>query len=507
MTNGCGRYGAFSKSKLLSCLQCHKRLWLEIHRPDLKEDSAATLASFATGHSVGEVARRIYDPKGSGTTNDVGSLGVDGAIARTRELLAARRPIFEAGFRARGALAFADVLLPVRRNGLAQWRIVEVKSSTSVKDYQRDDAAVQAYVARESGLPLAALSIAHIDKEWVYPGDGDYRGLLVEVDMTREASARGRKVEEWIATARDVAARRREPAIATGLHCNDPFDCGFIAYCASQEPEPEHPAAWLPRIQSAALRELIHERRVREMGEVPDGLLNDLQHRVKRSTMRGSTYFDREGAAAALEPHGFPAYFLDFETVNFAVPTWKGMRPYQQVPFQFSLHRLGRTGKLEHHDFLDLSGGDPSKAFAEALLAVCGDGGPVYAYNAGFEGSVLEGLGDRFPKLRRPLMGIVSRMVDLLKVSRDCYYHPAQEGSWSIKAVAPTVAPDLDYDALEGVQHGGMAMQAFIEAIDPHTLRARRKVIERQLSDYCRLDTYAMVRLWQHFAGRHDLRL
>ena len=174
-----------SKSKLLAFRQCPKRLWLEIHAPQLREDSGATLASYATGHQVGDIARQIYDPARRGQLIDPQAEGFDAAFARTQALLRARQPIFEAGFRAEGALAFADVLLPAGTG----WRMVEVKSSTSVKDYHRDDAAVQAFVARACDVPLQSIALAHIDSGWTYPGNGDYQGLLVEADLTDEAFA------------------------------------------------------------------------------------------------------------------------------------------------------------------------------------------------------------------------------------------------------------------------------------------------------------------------------
>ena len=164
-----------SKSKLLAFRQCPKRLWLEVHQPDARQDSGATLASFAAGHQVGDIARQIYDPQQRGALIDPQAEGFDAAFARTQTLLRSRQPIFEAGFRAEGALAFADVLLPMRGGG---WRMVEVKSSTSVKDYHRDDAAVQSFLARTCGVPLQSIALAHIDNLWTYPGNGDYRGLL-----------------------------------------------------------------------------------------------------------------------------------------------------------------------------------------------------------------------------------------------------------------------------------------------------------------------------------------
>ncbi len=238
-----------------------------------------------------------------------------------------------------------------------------------------------------------------------------------------------------------------------------------------------------------------------------DDLLNPKQLRVKTHTLANTVYFDAEGAAADLAPYPLPAYFLDFETINFAVPIWKGTRPYQQNVFQFSLHTLSELGQLAHCEFLDMSGEDPSLPFAQALIVGCGTHGPVYVYNAGFEGARIRELGERYPELSAALLAIHDRMVDLLPIARDRYYHPSQQGSWSIKKVLPAVVPELRYDRLEGVQDGGMAMEAFQEAIHPSTLLERKAEIEKQLLAYCKLDTYAMVRLWQVFAGRADLKL
>ena len=293
--------------------------------------------------------------------------------------------------------------------------------------------------------------------------------------------------------------------MGTGSQCSDPYECGFLGYCQGQEPQSEYPINWLPRIQTKALRAHINDDDVADMREVRDDLLNERQLRVKTHTLSGKAYFDEASAGEDLSSHKLPAYFVDFETIQFAVPIWKGTRPYQQIPFQFSLHRLGRAGKLENKSFLDLSGKDPSRAFAEALIAACGDRGPVFVYNAGFETARVRELGERFPRLKRSLLAINERVVDLLRIAEQRYYHPSQQGSWSIKKVLPAVAPDLSYSGLDGVQDGGMAMAAFLEAIAVGTAKSRKTQIEKQLLDYCGMDTYAMVRLWKFFSGRSEL--
>lgn len=491
-----------SKSKLMAYRQCPKRLWLEVHRPELREDSAATQASFDVGYQVGEIAQNLYDPQSKGTVIDPHAEGFDEAFARTQVLLHSSQPIFEAGFRTEDALAFADVMLPVKTRGKTSWRIVEVKSSTSVKDYHRDDIAVQVYLACTSKIPLTAIALAHIDSAWVYPGGGNYSGLLKEQDLTDEALSRAEEVRVWITEAQQIVTKKKEPKITTGAHCSQPFECGFLAHCQRQEPQAEQPLRWLPGRFSQKLSAYIEAENIIELRDVPDDLLNDLQRKVKTHTVSNQVFFDQQGAAYALAQHKLPAYFLDFETIQFAVPIWKGTRPYQQIPFQFSVHRLSRTGKLTQQAFLDLSGKDPSKAFAQALINACDGTSPIFVYNAAFEKTRISELAARFPRMEKQLLALNERIVDLLPIARKCFYHPSQQGSWSIKAVLPALCPDLSYDDLEGVQHGGMAMDAFKEAIASQTTASRKAEIKQQLLNYCELDTYAMVRLWSAFTGK-----
>ncbi len=490
-----------SKSKIIAYRQCPKRLWLEIHKPELRDDSGSEMV-FEIGYQVGDVARKIYDPENRGVLIDIGGLGHGEALAQSAVLLRdGKVPVFEAGMAAGGALAYADVMLPDISDGSLRWKMIEVKSSTGVKDYHRDDIAVQSFIAASSSVSLSSVTLAHVDSTFVYQGDGDYQGLLKENDLTAEAISRSDEVKEWIDGAQAVAALVDEPEVATGPHCTNPFTCGFCDYCNRAKIRPDFPISSLPRLHPNR-RALIEDAGHEDLRDVPDELLGAIQTRVKQCSITGETYFDAAGATADLVPYGFPAYFLDFETAMFAVPIWKGTRPYQQLPFQFSLHILDETGSLQHHGFLDLTGNDPSLACAQSLIDLCGDHGPVFAYNAGFECRVMRELAGRFPELAASLEAIDARVVDLLPIARNRYYHPSQHGSWSIKAVLPAAIPALSYDQLDGVQNGGMAVSAFMEAIDPAVTAERKHQIEVQLTEYCKLDTLAMVRLWEKFSGR-----
>lgn len=190
----------------------------------------------------------------------------------------------------------------------------------------------------------------------------------------------------------------------------------------------------------------------------------------------------------------YPRYYLDFETIQFAVPIWSGTRSYQQLPFQWSCHLESQAGKLGHTAFLDCSGQAPMRAFAEKLIAALGDEGPIFVYSH-FEKTALNQLIGMLPDLAASLAAIIDRLIDLLPLARRHYYHPQMKGSWSIKAVLPTVAPDLNYDDLDEIHDGLAAQQAYFEAINPGTNETRRQDLLRHLDEYCKLDTLAMVRL------------
>ena len=496
---------ALSKSKLIAFRQCPKRFWLEVHQPGARQDSAATQAVFQTGHEVGAVAQQIYDSAGDGVTIDLQAEGVAAAVEKTRELLLARKPLFEAGMSAAGGLAFADAMLPVMDGATPAWKMVEVKSSTSVKAYQEDDAAIQSHIARAAGIEVRNVCIAHIDAAWIYPGEGNYQGLLVEKDVTDGALARSGEVAAWIDNAQRVAAQAVPPDVQMGTQCETPFPCGFQEHCRKNLPSVEFPVAWLPRTSSKALKDFLAHTDAQDMRDVPEALLTPLQRRVRDATVAGRAYFDAEGARQDLLPYPLPAYFLDFETIQFGVPRWAGTRPFQMLPFQFSLHRMDAQGQPSHESFLDISGNEPSEAFAAQLVRTCAQPLPVFVYHAGFEGSRLKELAQRFPALAPELEAIRGRLVDLLPIAQARYYDPRQHGSWSIKKVLPTIAPRLGYDALKGVQDGGMAMAAYLEAIAPATSPQRKALIRDELLAYCALDTLAMVEVWKKFSQSYSI--
>ena len=478
-----------SKSRLISAWQCAKRLHLQKHHPELGEVSPRTESLFETGHAVGAVAQACY-----GTPDSV-EIDFDfrTMVAKTWRLIngGADFPIFEATFRHENVLVRADVLIP-EADG---WRVVEVKASTSVKDYHKLDCAIQLWVMRESGLPVTRIALAHIDNQFVYPGGGDYDDLLIEHDLTGEAEALKQSVVDLVHEARQAVAGPM-PDVAVGAHCTRPYECQFMNHCWPTDTD--YPVTGL-KGGMAKLGEYV-ARGWHDIRDVDaDAITAPTQRRIHRVTVSGAPEI-LDGAGEVLRALEYPRYYLDFETIGPAVPIWPGTGPYASIPVQWSCHIEESPGEYRHEDFLDLSGEPPMRALAERLIDCLGDSGPVLMYTD-YEARVIRGLMALFPDLEGPLSGIVERLFDLHPVVRDHYYHPEMLGSWSIKAVLPTIAPGMNYAALQGVNEGLAASDGFLEAIHPDTTPDRKAELEEQLLRYCRFDTEAMVEIVKFFSG------
>jgi len=478
-----------SKSRLISAWQCPKRLHLEKHHPELAEVSAQTESNFATGHLVGDISQNLYGTPESVEIAFDKRMGL--MVTKTRELIegGADFPIFEATFRFENVLIRADVMIPDDKG----WRVIEVKASTSVKDYHVLDCAIQDWVLRNSGIDVTSISLAHINNQFVYAGDGNYDGLLVEHDLTDEVRTLEYTVLDLVVEARDAVAGPM-PDIAVGSRCTSPYACQFIDHCWPNDTE--YPITGLGGGR-AKLGDYV-ALGYRDICDVPaESISAETQRRIHRVTCTGEPEI-LDGARKEIEVLAFPRYYLDFETIGPAVPFWKGTRPYASVAVQWSCHIEKSKGQFTHKEFLDLSGEPPMRDLAEALIECLGDTGPVLMWTT-YEEGVIRKLIELFPDMSEPLQAIIDRLYDLHPVVKHNYYHPRMMGSWSIKAVMPAINPDMDYATLAGIKEGTGASEGFIEAISSDTTPERKAELDEQLRRYCKFDTEAMVEIVRYF--------
>jgi len=483
-----------SKSRIMAGLQCHKLLWWTVHEPEAPELvlDAPTRAVLDRGSRVGEVARR-YVP--GGVTIDLPYNAYAARLAATRRALESSAPaVYEASFRADGVFVAVDIL---ERDGRGV-RLVEVKSSTGVKDQHIPDVAVQAHVLRRCGLALVGAEVMHLNRECVYP---DLANLFVRVDVTEAVGAIADQVPGWIA---DQVAMLRGPVphVPTGAHCTEPYECPFLARCWPSLPP--HHVSTLYAVGARA-REL-DEQGYRTIHDLPDDVpLRKIAERQRRAVQENRLIVE-PGLARALAVFVPPLAFLDFETVGLAIPVWDGCRPYDAVPVQFSCHLLAPDGRVTHHEWLAEGPEDPRPKLAEHLIQACKTARTVVAYNAGFERRCVAQMAEVLPALAGTLWGIADRLVDLLPMIRSHVYHPDFNGSFGLKSVLPALVPALRYDDLAVAEGETASLELERLLFDSAELgEDATKQLRGDLRLYCQRDTFGLVQLLrrlQEIAGR-----
>lgn len=419
--------------------------------------------------------------------------GMPAAIEETKRVLSSRTTapsvLYQPAFRAGDLAVIADIL---RRSG-STFDLIEVKASTSVKDTHILDVAFQALVLQRAKIPVGRAFIGHVNNQFILRRVGDYAGILTEVDVTQA-------VKEYLPLAATRAAEFQElmgadsmPSIEVGAHCQSPYECPFLSRCHSNEDAPEYPIDVLPRGGKTA--DDLMDDGFRDLRDVPaERLTAEMHRRVYDATVSGLPFFDLT-ATRSLRSLSHPYSYLDFETISFSVPEVIGTRPFEQIPFQWSVHVEETPGSVRHAEFLAIDDFGNFDAISVALITALPASGPIFAYNASFEERVLLRLADWAPDRASQLRAIAARLVDLLPITRAAYYHRDMRGSWSIKSVMPTIDPQLGYQNLEEVQEGDGAQQAFLELRTPTITPERSLALRSALLKYCRHDTWVMVML------------
>lgn len=474
-----------SKSLYTRGLQCHKSLYLDRHRPELRAAPSPELAAlWKSGHDVGDFARMLF-PGGGIVPFD--GLTKDEQLSKTREEIdRGTKAIYEATFSCDDVFVKADII--VRNRGF--WDLYEVKSSTSVKEHYWDDVAIQYYVLSGCGLPIHKAYLVHINNSYVREGDIVPEELFVLQDITGMVKEKQSSIPETLAEMRAML-RGKMPKIDIGPHCEDPYECDFMDFCWQHIPED---SVFSLRGRGIDPWEL-YRQGVIKLQDIPLDSLNLMQRMQVEYHLDRKSHADPAKIREFLEKIRYPACFLDFETFASAIPLFDGTRPYQQVPFQYSLHRIDAEGKeLLHFEYLAPPGVDPRSEIAERLVNEIPEGSCVIAYNMAFEKRVLRELGEFLPRLRKRLNAITVGMIDLMEpFKRRDIYHWRMNGSYSLKSVLPVLVPGMTYEGLE-ISDGAMASEAYfaMETIADSVGLSR---LRAALLEYCKQDTLGLVRL------------
>lgn len=474
-----------SKSKYLSGLQCHKLLWHAYNAKHLiAEPDAQQQAVFDQGHQVGALARQLFP---GGIEVGQGIEDFDAILAASTQAVKQRRPLYETAFAFNGGYARADILNPVAGDA---WELIEVKSTASVKDIHLHDLAFQAYVYSGAGLQIRRCILAHINLDFIKHGPIDPHEFFVLEDVTSQVSELSRSIEDKLDEMFGTIRLPEYPQVRIGPQCGDPYPCPLIDLCWGHLAEDSVTNLYRGKAKGFKLL----DTGITRLGDIPDDFRLTANQSIQRLAARtGQPHIDKAALSKFLSRTKYPVFFLDFETFSTAIPLFDGLRPCQQVPFQYSLHIVRAEGAApKHHSFLADGKSDPRPEFIERLRAQLEDNGSIIAYNAPFELGRLKECCELSPDMKPWLARIRKRVVDLLVPFRAfSYYHPAQNGSASMKAVLPALT-GRGYDHL-AIQEGGAASTEYMRAHFGDVPDEERQRVRRQLEEYCGLDTMGIV--------------
>ena len=488
----------FSKTDYTNGCQCAKILWMERNKYQWEERDALSQSLIEGGEKVGALAREWA---GGDVLIDQ-DFNFERMAAETKRYLRMGYTVCEATFTDGEHVCMVDIC---KQNHDGSIDIYEVKASSKVKPYHILDVSYQIWVCERCGYTVNRAYIVHLNGDYRLKGELNLDGMFALSDQTTEARMAGVGIEDSIARFNSVRMAVEEPDIRIGKHCNSPHACPFQKWCWRDVPED-------------SIFSLAGVGRVRGFKMWDDGVkthadalacsvmggkvkLNGLQ----AAQAKGEFHVNHERVADFLDNLHYPLYFLDFETVQPAVPIYEGTKVYQQIPTQYSLHWIDEPGgELRHAEYLAPSVGDPRRGVAENLVKDIPTGACVTAYNMSFERGRIKELAQHCSDLADRLMEIHDSIADLMIPFKSGWvYLPAMGGSYSIKKVLPALYPndpELDYTNLDGVHNGSEAMQAFDALADMSKEEEMRT--REQLLRYCELDTLAMVRVWEWLDGR-----
>lgn len=483
-----------SKSSYCNSVQCEKILWMNKYKRSTEDNNESILEK---GRQVGDLAKGLFGEYEDIPTDEK----FTERLNKTKELLENKPNIItEASFSYNKNFCSVDIL----KNDEDGVEIYEVKSSTKIKDIYLDDVAYQYFILSNLGLNVKKASIVYINNEYIRGKELEITELFnIEdvTDLVKEKQAEINDNIEFINDFMNSHDENTEPDKLIGKHCFDPYSCKYWDYCTRDLPKPNvFDVSGMFKSKKfekyyegkISFEDLENEKLNPKYLEQIDFELNNREPKINKDVINN-----------VLDSLEYPLYFIDYETCQYAIPEYEGTKPYQQIPFQYSLHIVPEEGApLEHKEYLaDVDDENLIRTFAERMINDLPENGSVIVYNKGFEASRNKEMGEMFPDLKDEMERINSNMVDLMLPFRNRdYYTKEMQGSYSIKYVLPALYPDdpeLDYSELSLIHKGDEAANAFLSLKDKTP--EEQEEIREALLEYCKLDTYAMVKIWDKF--------
>jgi hypothetical protein len=485
-----------SKSKITRGLQCQKSLWLYKNQPELRgKISDSQQAIFDSGTNVGLLAQQKFS---GGIDATDGHDWPNFECADTTKYLIGidQKVIYEATFVFNKVLVAVDILV---KNEEGSWDAYEVKSTNSAKEAHITDSAIQYYVMEGCGITLRSMSVMHFDRDYVRQGDLDIKQLFMATDITTEVRDLQADMAVIVTELEAMQKQAKCPEVEIGSHCSNPYPCDFASHCWKEVPD----YSVFNLTRGGARSWELYNRGITLIADIPIedvDIMSDNQRIQHLADLTGEPHIIQEGVKSFVDQLQYPLYHFDFETMMPAIPLFDNTRTYQQLPFQYSVHIQDSVGvDPEHKEYLaatqeGVMGADPREPLILQMLQDLGTVGTILAYHASFEITQIKALARDFSAYEMPLLALLPRFIDLRKpFSMRVYYHPEFKGSTSIKYVLPALVPKLSYQDLE-IQEGGTASATFL-AMHKGVYDGDYEAAREHLIEYCKLDTYAMVKL------------
>lgn len=482
-----------SKTRYCKMVQCKKILWLDQYKPDEKVRTARE-SVFKNGDKVGELARSLFGEYENVKYDE----HLNAMIEQTTNLLKNKPNIItEACFKYENNFCSIDIL----KNDNDGVEIYEVKSSTQIDDIFLEDASYQYYVLSNLGFNVKKVYVVYINSTYIRRGQLELNKMFNIEDITHISKEKQEEIRNNIIKMDEYMTKhgkKSEPEKDISLHCIKPYECEYWQYCTRNLPKPNvfdivgmNKSTKFKKYHEGAVsfRDLQYESINKKYLEQIDFEINDKGDKI-----------DKENIKKFIDTLSYPIYFLDFETFQQSIPEFEGVSPYMQIPFQYSLHYIEEeNGELKHKEFLAEAGTDPRRELSEKLVQDIPMNVCVTAYNMGFEKGVIKKLAQQYPDLSKHLLNITENIKDLMiPFSKRYYYTKAMQGSYSIKYVLPALYPndpELNYHNLPVVHNGGEASDTFLSLV--RKSEEEQEKLRKGLLVYCKLDTYAMVKIWQ----------
>lgn len=472
-----------TKSKYMVGLKCKRSLWIMFNEKDkIPPFDEATLFRFDQGHEIGEIVKKLY-PDGI----DIACDDFKQNLSDSMTLLGERKPLFEAGYMFNHCFSRADILLPV---GFDEWDVVEVKSSTSVKEDHINDLAFQRYCYEGIGIKIRKTFLMHVNNQYERNGELDLNQLFSKEDITDEVIEKMDGIEDRIKEQFEIVKSRFYDEEKWRKHCDSYSSCPM-------------PDLDFGEINETSIFNLYYggnkvlelfDKGIRDIKEIPGTFrLNSKQEIQFKCTKEETEHIDKQSLKKFLGTLKYPLFFLDFECYSMAIPRFDKQKPYQQIPFQFSLHIIDFPGLPPRHVmFLANDKEDPRDEFIEKLVSNLKPNGSIIVYHQAFEKSVLRKLIEYDPQTEFFFEDVISRFVDLIVPFRNFdFYSPKQQGSFSLKKVLPSLT-EKSYDNLE-ICDGDLASILYYKMQHLDVNFEEKKKIKENLIKYSTLDTEAMV--------------